>query len=332
MGTVTGVAAEAGLAERGWVGAGHRPRPAGRQPRRRRRRRWRASARTRPTSRARRAWPTEAAPGSTSVVTGILFLAAILLSPLAADRPDPGHGPGAGAGRLPDVHADQATSTSRDIEDGFPALLTIILMPLTFTITIGIGAGIVSWVVHQGRRADKVGEIHWLMWLVFLAFLVFFAQDWITTMLRLTACTRPMAPGRATRPGATLSSPMTAPLPDGARLRVDDFDYESAGSGASPRSRPSPATPRACWSSIEPRSRPGPPALDASTFARGRRAAAPRGPAGRQRLARHPGAATRHAPRRRRRRGPDAAPDRGRPRPLGGARAPVAAHRGRRAR
>ncbi len=34
-----------------------------------------------------------------------------------------------------------------------------------------------------------------------------------------------MAPGRASRPGATLSGPMTPPPPD-ARLRVDDFDYE----------------------------------------------------------------------------------------------------------
>ena len=34
-----------------------------------------------------------------------------------------------------------------------------------------------------------------------------------------------MAPGRASRPGATLSGPMTPELAD-ARLRVDDFDYE----------------------------------------------------------------------------------------------------------
>jgi len=34
-----------------------------------------------------------------------------------------------------------------------------------------------------------------------------------------------MAPGRASRPGATLSGPMTPELP-GARLRVDHFDYE----------------------------------------------------------------------------------------------------------
>ena len=46
----------------------------------------------------------------------------------------------------------------------------MILMPLTFTITIGIGAGIVVWVVLQIVN-QRWGEIHWLMWIVFLAFL-----------------------------------------------------------------------------------------------------------------------------------------------------------------
>ena len=45
-----------------------------------------ASARTRATSRARPASPKAAAPGFTSVVTGLLFLVAILLTPLAVAR------------------------------------------------------------------------------------------------------------------------------------------------------------------------------------------------------------------------------------------------------
>jgi len=55
-------------------------------------------------------------------------------------------------------------------------------MPLTFTIYIGIGAGIVSWVLLQivGGRAR---EVHWLMWIVFVAFLVFFAQEAIKPLL-----------------------------------------------------------------------------------------------------------------------------------------------------
>ena len=43
-----------------------------------------------------------------------------------------------------------------DVEDGIPALLTMILMPLTYDITVGIGAGFISWVLikvvaRQGR-------------------------------------------------------------------------------------------------------------------------------------------------------------------------------------
>jgi AGZA family xanthine/uracil permease-like MFS transporter len=62
-----------------------------------------------------------------------------------------------------------------DIEDGLPALLTIALMPLTFSITIGIGAGFISWTLIK-LVVGKVSEIHPLMWVVAAAFVVYFAQ------------------------------------------------------------------------------------------------------------------------------------------------------------
>ena len=88
-------------------------------------RRWRgrASARTRATSRAPPASPKAAGPGFASVVTGVLFLLAIFLTPLAVLVPFVGDGAGPGPRRLPDVHAWSRTSTSRDVEEGFPALL-----------------------------------------------------------------------------------------------------------------------------------------------------------------------------------------------------------------
>ena len=70
-----------------------------------------------------------------------------------------------------------------DVEDGIPALLTIILMPLTYDITVGIGAGFISWVFIKVVRG-KIGEIHPLMWVVSIAFVVYFAQDWIQTFLK----------------------------------------------------------------------------------------------------------------------------------------------------
>jgi AGZA family xanthine/uracil permease-like MFS transporter len=65
-----------------------------------------------------------------------------------------------------------------NVEDGIPALLTMILMPLTYDIALGIGAGFVSWVLIKVVRG-KAREVHPLMWLVATLFLVFFLQDWI---------------------------------------------------------------------------------------------------------------------------------------------------------
>jgi AGZA family xanthine/uracil permease-like MFS transporter len=70
----------------------------------------------------------------------------------------------------------------RDVEEGFPALLGITLMPLTYNITVGIGAAFVSYVLIKLVRG-KVGEVHWLLWIVAAAFLVYFAQAWINSVI-----------------------------------------------------------------------------------------------------------------------------------------------------
>jgi AGZA family xanthine/uracil permease-like MFS transporter len=62
-----------------------------------------------------------------------------------------------------------------DLEEGFPALLAIVLMPLTFSITVGIGAGVVMYTLIKVVKG-KAGEIHPLMWVVTLAFVVYFGQ------------------------------------------------------------------------------------------------------------------------------------------------------------
>jgi AGZA family xanthine/uracil permease-like MFS transporter len=120
--------------------------------------------------------------GVTSIVTGLLFLAAVFLSPLASIVPNQATAPA-----LVLVGYLMFTLISdinvRDMEDGIPALLTMILMPLTYDITIGIGAGFISWVAIKVVKG-KMGEIHPLMWLVATAFVVFFAKDWIATFIK----------------------------------------------------------------------------------------------------------------------------------------------------
>jgi adenine/guanine/hypoxanthine permease len=112
--------------------------------------------------------------GLTAVVVGVLFLVAILLSPLATLVPFVATGP-----VLVVVGYLMATLIKDidflDVEEGFPALLTLILMPLTFSITIGIGAGFITWVLIK-IAVGKVGQVHPLMWVVAIAFVIFFAQ------------------------------------------------------------------------------------------------------------------------------------------------------------
>ncbi len=119
--------------------------------------------------------------GLTSVTTGVLFLLAILLSPIALIVPGQATAPALVlVGYL--MFTLIKDIPVGDVEEGLPALLTMILMPLTYDITVGIGAGFISWVLIKVVRG-KTAEIHWLMWVVAIAFLVFFAQDWITSVI-----------------------------------------------------------------------------------------------------------------------------------------------------
>ena len=119
--------------------------------------------------------------GFASVVTGVLFLVAILLSPLAALVPYVATGPVlVFVGFLMVSLVKDIDFT--DIEEGLPALLGMILMPLTFSITVGIGAAFVSYVLIKIIKG-KLTEIHPLLWAVAVAFGVYFLQNWINGII-----------------------------------------------------------------------------------------------------------------------------------------------------
>ena len=69
-----------------------------------------------------------------------------------------------------------------DVEIALPAFLTIVLMPFTYSITAGIGAGFVAYVLIKVVRG-KASSIHGLMWLVAGLFVLYFAIDPIKTAL-----------------------------------------------------------------------------------------------------------------------------------------------------
>jgi AGZA family xanthine/uracil permease-like MFS transporter len=119
--------------------------------------------------------------GFASVVTGVLFLLAIFLAPLAGIIPAVATAPALVlVGFL--MFTQVRDIKVADIEDGLPALLTMILMPLTYDISIGIGAGFITWVLIKVVKG-KLSEIHPLMWVVSIAFAVFFLQNWLSAYL-----------------------------------------------------------------------------------------------------------------------------------------------------
>ena len=119
--------------------------------------------------------------GFASVVTGVLFLAAIFLAPIAGIIPAQATAPALVlVGYL--MFTQLRDIPVSDVDEGLPALLTMILMPLTYNITVGIGAGFITWVLIKVVRG-RASEVHPLMWVVALAFVVFFLQAWIDSVI-----------------------------------------------------------------------------------------------------------------------------------------------------
>jgi len=113
--------------------------------------------------------------GLASVVTGALFAVALFLSPLAGVVPSQAAAPALVAvGFLLMAQVRNIDWTEYDI--AIPAFLTIAVMPFTFSITNGIGAGFLSYVVIK-VALGKVREVHPLVWGVSVCFLAYFAID-----------------------------------------------------------------------------------------------------------------------------------------------------------
>ena len=113
--------------------------------------------------------------GLASIVTGFLFLLTTFLSPLVAVIPYEAATPALV------IVGFLMMSQIKDIDwsdygIGIPAFLSIILMPFTYNISVGIGVGIVSHVIIrliQGRSK----EIHYLLYIVSALFVVYFMQS-----------------------------------------------------------------------------------------------------------------------------------------------------------
>lgn len=123
--------------------------------------------------------------GLASTVTAILFLLAIFLAPIAGIVP-----PQATAPALILVGwfmfrplLDLQKTGSIDFATGFAVLLTVFVMPLTYSITNGIGAGFVAYAVLKAV-SGKARDVSTPMWVATAAFAIYFADPWLRQFIR----------------------------------------------------------------------------------------------------------------------------------------------------
>jgi len=119
--------------------------------------------------------------GLASVVTGVLFLAATFLAPLVAVVPYEAATPALVVVGFLMMQQVRGIDWD-DLEIAIPAFLTIVLMPFTYSITAGIGAGFVVYVLLKVVRG-KASLVHPLMWLIAALFILYFALDPVRNVL-----------------------------------------------------------------------------------------------------------------------------------------------------
>ena len=119
--------------------------------------------------------------GFASVVTGLLFFVAMFFAPLVTIVPFEAASPAlvvVGFLMMSQIrHIDLD-----DLDVAIPAFLTIVLMPFAYSITVGIGAGFISYVVIKAARR-RFSEIHPLMALIAALFVVYFVLEPVKGLL-----------------------------------------------------------------------------------------------------------------------------------------------------
>ncbi|HEV8536004.1 MAG TPA: NCS2 family permease [Candidatus Limnocylindria bacterium] len=122
--------------------------------------------------------------GLASLVTAVLFLFSVFLAPIAGIVP-----PQATAPVLMLVGwfmfrpvLDLNKIGNIDFATGFAALLVLFLMPLTYSITNGIGAGFIAYSLLK-VASGKTKDVSIPMWVATAAFAIYFADPWLRQFL-----------------------------------------------------------------------------------------------------------------------------------------------------
>jgi adenine/guanine/hypoxanthine permease len=136
--------------------------------------------------------------GWVGIVVGVLFLAAMFIAPIAGIVPASATAPAlvivgylmmatltqGEAEAEHDTHEPKAAINFSNLAFGLPAILMMTIMPLTYSITNGIGFGFIAYTlirIVQGRARD----VSWMLWIASAGFLIYFlvplaqARGWV---------------------------------------------------------------------------------------------------------------------------------------------------------
>jgi len=108
--------------------------------------------------------------GLTAVTTGVLFLLALVLAPLATMIPSAATAPALIIVGLLMVSAIKEIDFA-DFTEGMPAFMCIIMMPFTYSIANGVAAGIIFYTILK-VITGKAKNVHWMMYLLFVLVVV----------------------------------------------------------------------------------------------------------------------------------------------------------------
>ena len=119
--------------------------------------------------------------GLASVVTGLCFAATVVLTPFVALVPYEAATPALVlVGFL--MMTQVVDIDFSDLTKAIPAFLTIILMPFAYSITVGMGAGFIVYVLIQ-VMTGRARHVHWLMYVVAVLFVLYFLRDPLTALM-----------------------------------------------------------------------------------------------------------------------------------------------------
>ncbi len=112
--------------------------------------------------------------GLTAVTTGLLFLLCLFLAPVVGVVQSYATAPALIiVGAI--MAADMTDVNFKDMTEGLPAFLTIITMPLTYSIATGFGMGFISYVALK-LFTGRAGEVKPIMWIVSVFFAISFVM------------------------------------------------------------------------------------------------------------------------------------------------------------